>query len=57
MEFRDPNGETQTVHYFVTKPLAQVAADLGRFATTQQWYDDPHDPFQRAPAIVWRYFS
>lgn len=46
------NGETQTVHYFVTKPLAQVAADLGRFATTQQWYDDPDDPFQRAPAIL-----
>lgn len=42
----------QTISYFITKPLEQAAADLGRFATTQQWFDDKHDPFQRAPAIL-----
>ena len=42
----------QTISYFITKPLQQTVADLGRFATTQQWFDDKNDPFQRAPAIL-----
>ena len=46
------DGSVQTVSYFVTKPLEQVMSDLGRFTTTKQWYDDPHDPFGRAPAIL-----
>ncbi|KQM81820.1 hypothetical protein ASE67_16585 [Sphingomonas sp. Leaf23] len=46
------DGSVQSVHYYVTKPLAQVSADLGRFATTRQWFDDPADPFRRAPAIL-----
>jgi hypothetical protein len=46
------DGSVQTVSYFVTKPLEQAVADLGRFATTQQWFDDPNDPFGRAPAIL-----
>jgi hypothetical protein len=46
------DGTVQTVSYFVTKPLEQVMSDLGRFTTTKQWYDDPHDPFRRAPAIL-----
>ncbi|MBJ6122292.1 DUF5695 domain-containing protein [Sphingomonas mollis] len=46
------DGSVQTVHYYVTKPLAQVSADLGRFATTRQWFDDARDPFHRAPAIL-----
>lgn len=46
------DGSVQAVHYYVTKPLAQVSADLGRFATTRQWFDDKADPFGRAPAIL-----
>ena len=46
------DGSVQTVSYFVTKPLQQVVADLGKFSTTRQWFDDKTDPFQRAPAIL-----
>lgn len=46
------DGSVQSVHYYVTKPLAQVAADLGRFSTTKQWFDDASDPFHRAPSIL-----
>ncbi|WP_028965485.1 DUF5695 domain-containing protein [Sphingomonas phyllosphaerae] len=46
------DGSVQSVHYYVTKPLAQVAADLGRFSTTRQWFDDAADPFHRAPSIL-----
>ncbi len=46
------DGNVQTVSYFVTKPLADARADLGRFSTTKQWYDDKKDPFGRAPAIL-----
>jgi hypothetical protein len=46
------DGSVQTVHYYLTKPLEQVAADLGRFSTTKQWFDDKADPFGRAPAIL-----
>jgi hypothetical protein len=46
------DGSTQTVSYFVTKPLDKAVADLGRFTTTQQWFDDTTDPFRRAPAIL-----
>lgn len=46
------DGSVQTVSYFITKPLEQTVADLGKFATTQQWFDDKKDPFKRAPAIL-----
>jgi hypothetical protein len=46
------DGSTQSVAYFVTKPAAQVVSDLGRFATTKQFFDDASDPFGRAPAIL-----
>lgn len=46
------DGSVGTIHYFVTKPLETLHADLGRFATTRQWLDDPRDPFGRAPAIL-----
>lgn len=49
---RYADGSVQSVHYYVTKPLAQVSADLGRFATTRQWFDDASDPFHRAPSIL-----
>ncbi len=46
------DGQHQTVSYFLTKPLATTAADLGRFSLTRQWFDDPKDPFRRGPAIL-----
>ncbi|MBI0475478.1 hypothetical protein D9601_08960 [Sphingomonas sp. MA1305] len=46
------DGQAQTVSYVVTKPLDQTMADLGRFATTRQWYEGMGDPFGRSPAIL-----
>ncbi len=46
------DGQVQTVSYFVTKPLEQTMADLGRFSTTKQWYEGKDDPFGRSPAIL-----
>ncbi len=46
------DGSVQTVSYFITKPLDQTMADLGRFSTTRQWYEDKADPFGRNPAIL-----
>lgn len=46
------DNSVQTVQYFITKPLEQAMADLGRFSTTKQWFDDKSDPFHRAPAIL-----
>lgn len=46
------DNSVQTVHYFVTKPAAEAVADMGRFLTTKQWFDDPNDPFKRGPSIM-----
>ncbi|MDA4835009.1 DUF5695 domain-containing protein, partial [Enterobacter hormaechei] len=46
------DGQVQTVSSYVTKPLAQAMADLGRFATSRQWYEGKGDPFGRSPAIL-----
>ena len=46
------DGTVQTVQYFVTKPSAQVVADLGRFLTSRQWFDDASDRFHRAPSAI-----
>ncbi len=46
------DGQVQTVQYFVTKPLEQTMADLGRFSTTKQWFEGKGDPFGRSPAIL-----
>lgn len=46
------DGTVQTIHYFVTKPEAQVVSDMGHFLTTQQWFTDSTDPFHRAPSAI-----
>jgi hypothetical protein len=46
------DGSRQTVQYLVTPPQSEVVRRLGRFLTTQQWFDDPKDPFHRAPSIM-----
>ncbi|KAI0593292.1 hypothetical protein F4775DRAFT_608138 [Biscogniauxia sp. FL1348] len=44
------DGTTQTIHYHITKASAETLDDLGAFLTTEQWFDDPTDPFGRAPS-------
>ncbi|QSX34071.1 hypothetical protein JYB87_02165 [Shewanella avicenniae] len=46
------DGQQQTLHYFVTDPMRTAVDKLGEFSFTQQWVDDPNDPFKRSPAIL-----
>jgi len=46
------DGLAQTIHYKVIKPAAEVVADLGRFLTTEQWFEMPDDPFGRSPSVI-----
>lgn len=50
VEYAD--GSRQTIQYCVTKPAAAAVADLGRFLTTKQWYENPADPFKRSPSVM-----
>lgn len=52
LELTYADGQVQSIQYFVTKPAAQVASDMGRFLTTKQWFDDPSDPFKRSPSVI-----
>jgi hypothetical protein len=46
------DGDVQTVHYRVIDPAADVVDALGRFLTTEQWFERPDDPFGRSPGII-----
>ncbi len=46
------DGLEQTIHYKVIKPAAAAVADLGRFLTTEQWFEVPDDPFGRSPSVI-----
>jgi hypothetical protein len=46
------DGLTQSIHYFVMKPQSEAVADMGRFLLHEQWFDDPNDPFHRAPSVM-----
>lgn len=46
------DGTVQTVHYYVTHAAVQAIADLGNFLTTESWFDDPTDPFNRSPSVI-----
>ena len=46
------DGLVQTIHYKVIKPASAVVADLGRFLTTEQWFEKPDDPFGRSPSVI-----
>ena len=46
------DGTVQTIQYRIIKPEREVVADMGRFLTTKQWFDDPTDPFHRAPSVM-----
>lgn len=42
----------QTIHYYVTKAAVEAISDLGNFLTTEQWFDNSSDPFNRSPSII-----
>ena len=42
----------QTIHYKVIDSQAQAVAAMGRFLTTEAWYEDPEDPFGRSPSVI-----
>jgi hypothetical protein len=46
------DGSVQAISYFVTKPAAEVVADMGRFLITRQWFTDSSDPFHRGPSVM-----
>ncbi|NDV43616.1 DUF5695 domain-containing protein [Flagellimonas sediminis] len=46
------DGVQQTVNYKVIKPESEVIRDFGHFLTTEQWFDDPNDPFGRNPSPI-----
>ena len=52
LSLRYADHSTQTISYFVTKPARQTVSDLAGFVTARQFYDDPADPFGRAPALL-----
>jgi hypothetical protein len=43
---------SQTIHYKVIKPATQVVTDLGRFLTTEQWFERADDLFGRSPSVI-----
>ena len=46
------DGTRQTVHYKVIDPAVEVVSKLGRFLTTEQWFERPDDPFGRSPSVI-----
>jgi hypothetical protein len=46
------DGSRQTIHYKVIKPQAQVVKDMGRFLSTESWFEDPYDLFGRSPSVI-----
>ncbi|HSV87488.1 MAG TPA: DUF5695 domain-containing protein [Bacteroidales bacterium] len=46
------NGLRQTIHYNVIEPEEDVVASLGRFHTTEKWYENPEDLFGRSPSVI-----
>ncbi|KAK8040411.1 hypothetical protein PG991_000199 [Apiospora marii] len=52
LEIQYADGKLQTVHYYLTKRGTEAVADLGRFSTTEQWFNDTTDPFGRAPSVM-----
>lgn len=46
------DGTLQTIHYYVTKAAVEAISDLGNFLTTEQWFDNSSDPFNRSPSVI-----
>jgi hypothetical protein len=46
------DGVKQSINYKIIKPEAEVVKDFGHFITTEQWFDDPNDPFGRNSSVI-----
>ena len=46
------DGLHQTIQYKVIKPEEEVVSDFGHFLTTEQWFDEDGDPFDRGPSVI-----
>lgn len=46
------DGVKQTINYKVIKSETDVVKDFGHFLTTEQWFDEPNDPFGRNPSVI-----
>jgi hypothetical protein len=46
------DGIEQTINYKVIKSEEQVVDDLENFLLTEQWYDNPDDPFNRHQSVI-----
>lgn len=46
------DGTAQTIHYKIIKAEEQVVDDLGNFLLTEQWHENPGDPFNRHPSVI-----
>ncbi|HEY4357322.1 MAG TPA: DUF5695 domain-containing protein [Acidobacteriaceae bacterium] len=46
------DGTVQSIGYRTIKPETEAIADMGKFLFHQQWFDQPNDPFHRAPSII-----
>lgn len=52
LDIRYKDGSEQSIHYFVTDPMAKAVAKMGQFLYHQQWYEGKDDPFGRGPAVL-----
>ncbi|MFM1878077.1 MAG: hypothetical protein RLZZ241_943 [Bacteroidota bacterium] len=52
IDIRYADGVLQTIHYKVIKPENEVVRDIGHFLTTEQWFSDTTDIFNRAPSVI-----
>ena len=46
------DGKKQTIHYKVINPEEKIVADMGKFLTNEQWYENPEDPFDRHLSVI-----
>ncbi len=46
------DGLSQIISYKIIDPEQKVIASYGKFLTTEQWYDDTTDVFNRAPSAI-----
>ncbi|MCX2678634.1 DUF5695 domain-containing protein [Galbibacter sp. EGI 63066] len=46
------DDRSQTINYKVINSEKDVVEAFGKFLTTEQWLDDPRDPFHRNPSVI-----
>ena len=46
------DGLSQTINYKIIHPEKKMIESYGNFLTTEQWYDDTTDVFNRAPSVI-----